>query len=148
MTILPCPLCSSVIHDGALSRAEPVIPAWLYANMTSGKEKRDHFTWMACSHASPMGPAVPTAEREATVEKWNAEARRLYELRTANWSAQAREKFGRLLGFIAPTPEPKCPKCGSDDYRLRKHAAPGVVAPDYTCSWRECADCGHKEDPS
>lgn len=41
----------------------------------------------------------------------------------------------------------KCPKCGGDDYSLHKYHAPGVVAPDYTCAWMQCFDCGFKTEP-
>lgn len=103
--MLPCPVCSNVIHDGALSRAEAVVPGWLFAKMTSAKHGCDHFTWLGCSHAAPIGPPMPTDVRETTEARWNVEARRLFELRTANWAAPAREKFGQLLGFTAKTDE-------------------------------------------
>lgn len=98
--LLPCPLCSNVIHDGALSRSVTVVPSWLYAKMTSAKAGRDHFSWLGCSHSTPIGPVMPTADRAETEGKWNAEARRLIELRTANWPADKRETFARLLGFV------------------------------------------------
>lgn len=77
------------------------MPGWSYAKLTSAKYGRDHFAWIVCcSHAAPMSTGVPTDERETTEEKWNVEARRLFELRTANWKPEARATFGRLLGFI------------------------------------------------
>lgn len=102
--LLPCPLCSSVIHDGALSRPVIVAPSWLYAKMTTAKRGKDHFSWMACTHAAPIGPSMPTDEREPTETRWNAEARRLLDLKTATWTAPQRDTFARLLGFVTANP--------------------------------------------
>ncbi len=38
-----------------------------------------------------------------------------------------------------------CPKCGSHNYEKRHHVG-NFLAPE--CHWHECADCGHKTEPS
>lgn len=103
--LLPCPMCSQVVQNGALTRAVITGPSWLYARMTSAKSGADHFTWMGCGHATPIGPVIPipAAERSITEARWDIEARRLLELRCAAWTAERREDFARRLGFsIAP----------------------------------------------
>jgi hypothetical protein len=102
-------MCSNVIHDGSLTRPVDVAPSWLYANMTSGKTGTSHFTWCACHHASPIGPTMPVGDndRSLTEAKWELEAWRLFDLRTANWKVAEKERFGRILGFVTGTPEEK-----------------------------------------
>lgn len=102
--LLPCPMCSSVIHEGPLTRAAATGPSWHYCSMTSAKRGIDHFQWTGCGHAKPIGPADPTDVRETTDARWNVEAQRLFEQRTAAWNPEARATFARLLGFRNETP--------------------------------------------
>ncbi len=40
---------------------------------------------------------------------------------------------------------PRCPACNSEDVSRRHHHG-NALAPE--CHWWECADCGHKSEPS
>lgn len=94
-------MCSSVLREGVLRKPYTVIPAWIFAAMTSEKTGSDHFCWMACTHAGPVGPVmpVPAEERDVWTAKWNTEARRLLELKTGAWSERVRNEFAEVLGF-------------------------------------------------
>ena len=93
-------MCSSVLRAALKPIAEG--PRWHFAKMTSAKEGVQMFIWDPCKHSvgiAGKGP-VDAGAKEAIEAQWDVEARRLFEVRTAKWSADAREAFGIALGFI------------------------------------------------
>lgn len=101
---LPCPICSNVIQ-GAPVRPLPETPVWFFAFMKSTQEGKRFWIWTGCKHAAYLTTgSVEEEMRSLTEAKWDVEARRLFEERTASWPAHARESFGRALGFIVDKP--------------------------------------------
>lgn len=99
---LPCPMCSSVIWEGTLSRPVVERPSWVISRAASAKEQKELFNVIGCSHALiyRLSHPIESSERSLTEAKWEVEARRLFDVRTANWSPDKREAWGRVLGFI------------------------------------------------
>jgi hypothetical protein len=96
-----CPFCSSAIYIRAGDKAMIEAPVWFFAYLTARRTKKPMFVWSGCAHAKRFDPQTPVEEAEKPVieEAWNAHAETLLIERTKTWSAEARERFSKALGF-------------------------------------------------
>lgn len=100
--MIPCPICSNVIHEGSLTRTVAMAPIWHFARQTSARTGKDHYVFTGCNHACELVTnrvPLPHDERAMTEARWDVRARELLQRRTATWTEPEREQFARALGF-------------------------------------------------
>lgn len=84
-------------------------PHWHFARNVSRRENADHWMFTGCTHAERFKasvPAIPSVERAALAEKWDAHAEALFDAYTASFTEPERTRFRAVLW---PTPPPVIP---------------------------------------
>jgi hypothetical protein len=75
------------------------------ARRTSDKRGVRCAFFIGCTHVEPIGGCadgrelIEADQGVATVERWNAEAERLFAGQTARWTAAERTRFRTQIGF-------------------------------------------------